>query len=139
LAQTFEDFAAVTIGAEYTLVGVFGSVYDVGLLGEYSWDQRDQLATSLFQNDAFLGARLAFNDISDSQLLLGLSNDLDNSDSRAVFVEASTRLGSVITVNIELRYFDSNSPADPLFRMTVLFKSDLSTSLIKYADRKYTI
>jgi len=112
----FEDFAAVTIGAEYTLVGVFGSVYDVGLLGEYSWDQREQLATSLFQNDAFLGARLAFNDISDSQLLLGLSNDLDNTDSRAVFVEASTRLGSVVTVNIELRYFDSNSPADPLFR-----------------------
>jgi len=111
----YQDFAAATIGAEYTLVGLFSSVYDLGLLAEYSWDERDEQASSLFQNDAFVGARLAFNDVSDSQLLLGLSNDLDNSDSRAVFVEASTRLGSVITMNIELRYFDSETPSDPLF------------------------
>jgi len=111
----YQDFAAATIGAEYTLVGIFGSIYDLGLLGEYSWDQRDEQATSAFQNDAFIGARLAFNDTSDSQLLLGFSNDLDNSDSRAVFVEASTRLAPVLTMNIELRYFESDTPSDLLF------------------------
>ena len=116
--STFDDFAAATIGAEYTIVGIFGSIYDLGVLGEYSWDERDQQATSLFQNDAFVGARLAFNDLRDSQLLFGVSNDLDNSDSRAVFIEASTRLGSVITMNFELRYFDSNTPTDPLFRIS---------------------
>lgn len=113
----YQDFTAATIGVEYTLVGIMGSVYDLGLLGEYSWDERDQEATSLFQNDAFIGARIAFNDVSDSQLLLGLSNDLDNSDSRAVFIEASTRLASVLTMNVELRYFDSDTPNDPLFRL----------------------
>lgn len=111
----YQDFAAATIGAEYTLVGLFGTVYDLGLLGEYSWDERNEQATSLFQNDAFLGARLAFNDVSDSQLLFGVSNDFDNSGSRTVFVEASTRLGSTVTINIELRYFASDSPSDLLF------------------------
>jgi len=113
----YEDFAATTIGVEHSLVGVFGSIYDLGLLGEYSWDERGERATSLFQNDAFIGARLVFNDVSDSQLLLGLSNDLDNGDSRAVFIEASTRLSSAIRMNIELRYFDSDTQSDLLFRI----------------------
>lgn len=111
----YQDFAAATIGAEYTLVGIFDSVYDLGLLSEYSWDQRDQNTTSLLQNDAFIGARLALNDISDSQLLLGLSNDLDNSDSRVVLLEASTRLAAPLTLNLELRYFASDTPNDLLF------------------------
>lgn len=116
----YDDFAAATVGSEYTLVGLFGSNYDLGLLAEYSWDERDTLATSLFQNDVFFGARLALNNLSESTLLLGLSNDLDNSDSRGVFIEGASRIGSAITMNIELRYFDSDTPTDPLFR----FKDD---------------
>jgi len=113
--RSYEDFAATTVGTEYTLVGVFGSAYDLGLLAEYSWDERDELATSVFQNDAFVGARLVLNDVSDSQLLLGFSNDLDNSDSRAIFIEADTRVGTSLTMNVELRIFDSDTPTDPLF------------------------
>jgi len=45
---------------------------------------------------------------------------LDNSDSRALFVEAATRLGTTMTLNIELRHFDSDTPGDPLF----LFQND---------------
>jgi len=116
----YQDFAAATIGAEYTLVGILGSSYDLGLLAEYSWDERDETATSLFQNDAFVGARLALNDLSDSSFLVGLSNDLDNSDSRAVFLEGATRINNVISLNIELRYFASDTPSDPLF----FFKDD---------------
>ena len=111
-----EDFAAATIGTEYTFVGVFGSVYDLGALVEYSWDQRDQNASSLFQNDLFVGARLVLNDISDSQLLFGFAQDLDESSSHSVFVEAATRLNSKLTANIELRYFASDDPTDLLFR-----------------------
>lgn len=118
--EFYEDFAAATIGAEYTLVGILGTSYDLGLLGEYSWDQRDERATSLFQNDAFIGTRLALNDLNDSTFLLGLSNDLDNTGTRAVFLEGATRLGSAVTLNVELRYFDSKTPGDPVF----LFKDD---------------
>ena len=110
-----EDFAATTVGAEYSFVGIFGSIYDLGVLAEYSWDERGLNATSTFQNDIFLGARLAFNDINESEFLFGFTNDLDNTDSRAVFIEGSTRLNSSLTSEIQLRYFESDTPEDPLF------------------------
>lgn len=112
-----EDFAAITAGFEYTIVGVLGSIYDLGLLSEYSWDERAENATSVFQNDLFVGARLAFNDVANSAILFGVSADLDNSDSQSTFVEASTRLNDSLTTNIELRYFNSDTPDDILFRL----------------------
>lgn len=112
-----ENFAATTIGAEYTFVGVFGTAYDIGALAEYSWDERGLTATSPFQNDLFFGARLAFNDINDSEFLFGFTNDLDNTDSRGVFIEGTTRLSPSLTTEIELRYFESNSPQDLLFSL----------------------
>jgi len=112
-----EDFAAVTVGFEYTVVGVFGSIYDLGLLSEYSWDERGENATSVFQNDLFAGARLALNDVANTAILFGVSGDFDNSDSQSVFIEASTRLNDSLTSNIELRYFDSDTPNDILFRI----------------------
>ncbi|MFT5574247.1 MAG: hypothetical protein ACI9FR_003185 [Cryomorphaceae bacterium] len=114
--STYEDFSAATLGAEYTLVGIMSSVYDLGLLAEYSWDERDQAATSIFQNDFFVGARLALNDISDSQVLFGISQDFDNSDSQAIFIEAATRVAPAVTINVELRHFNSDTPSDPIFR-----------------------
>lgn len=112
-----ENFAASTLGFEYTFVGILGTVYDLGLLSEYSWDERGEQATSIAQNDIFVGARLALNDISDSQLLLGFSNDLDNSDSKVIFVEAATRVASALTLNVEMRYFSSDTVSDPLFQL----------------------
>ena len=111
----YEDYAAATVGVEYTFVGVFGSVYDIGALAEYSWDQRNESATSPFQNDAFIGARLALNNINNSEFLFGLSSDLDFSGSNSIFLEASTRVANSFTANIEVRYFDSKDPQDLLF------------------------
>jgi len=110
-----EDFAAATLGVEYTFVGVFNTVYDIGALAEYSWDERDENATGPFQNDLFIGARLALNDVNDSQVLFGVTGDLDDSSSQAVFVEAATRIAPALTANVELRYFDSDNPRDLLF------------------------
>lgn len=113
----YDNYFATTIGTEYTLVGLFGSSKDLGLLVEYSWDQRDQLASSLFQNDAFIGARLAFNDALDSQILFGISNDLDNNDNRLIFIEGATRLGNNLTLNAELRIFNASESNTPLARI----------------------
>ena len=111
----YDDFSALTLGAEYTLVGVLGSTYDLGMLAEYSWDDRDELATGPFQNDLFLGARLGLNDINNSEVLFGVVRDLDDSGSNSVFVEANTRIANSLTANIELRYFESDTPTDLLF------------------------
>lgn len=113
--QVYDDFFAGTFGFEYTLVGFLGSIFDLGMLAEYSWDDRDELATGPFQNDLFIGARLAFNDMNSSELLFGVVSDLDDSSSRSVFVEANTRLASTLTANIELRHVDTDNPRDPLF------------------------
>lgn len=113
----YQNFSALTIGTEYTLVGLFGSNKDLGLLAEYSWDERDDELLSLFQNDAFLGARLAFNDAHDSQVLFGVSNDLDNTGDRFVFLEGATRLASSLTLNIELRLFNSETDTSNLSRL----------------------
>ena len=110
-----QDYTAATIGAEYTFVGVFGSVYDIGVLAEYSWDERAENATSPFQNDLFMGARLALNDINSSDLLFGISSDFDFSNSRSIFLEASTRFATAFTANLEIRYFSSDDSQDLLF------------------------
>ena len=110
-----EDFSSATTGFEYTIVGIFGSVYDLGVLSEYSWAERGETATTIFQNALFVGARLALNDVSDTSILFGIVSDLDNSDSRTIFVEAATRVGTKFTANIELRIFDSETLTDPLF------------------------
>ena len=113
---SYASYSAATVGTEYTLVGIFNSVYDLGLLAEYVWDERDKPIDTVFQNDLFIGARLALNDMADSQILFGLSNDLDETDSRAWFIEGSTRIGAATTLNIEARIFDAQAPSDPLSR-----------------------
>ncbi|MBT8114537.1 MAG: hypothetical protein KJP04_04110 [Arenicella sp.] len=112
-----EDFTALTLGAEYTFVGIFDTSYDLGVLAEYSWDERQQSATGPFQDDAFIGARLALNDMSDSEILFGVTSDLDDSSSKGLFVEAATRFATDFTANIEVRYFDSDDPGDFLFAL----------------------
>ena len=113
--SVYEDYNATTLGTEYTFVGVFDSIYDIGALAEYSWDEREELATSPFQNDLFIGARFVFNDFNNSEILAGISSDLDYSNSQSFFLEASTRFATSFTANLEIRYFDSDEPSDLIY------------------------
>lgn len=112
-----QDFAAFTGGFEYTLYGVFDRVWDLGLLMEYSYDSRDEESTTGQQNDGFAGARLAFNDAASSEILIGITQDLDNSQSASGKIEASTRLGDATKVYFEAWYFNSDDPADPIYAL----------------------
>ena len=49
-------------GFEYTIVGVMGRIWDLGLLAEYHGDDRGRTAPHPFNHDSFFGARtnLAF-------------------------------------------------------------------------------
>ena len=67
-----DPFGAIVGGVEHTRFQVFGSAADVGFLAEYLYDERDVTAPpTAFDNDGFLGARLAVNDTQDSTLLVG--------------------------------------------------------------------
>lgn len=109
-----EDYAAFALGTEYTFYSVFESASDLGLLGEWSYDDRGRRSTNQFQNDVFLGARLAFNDVDGTELVAGLVADTDYS-THSITVEGSRRLSDRWSMRLEAVAFFTVDEADPVF------------------------
>ena len=84
-----QSFAGV-VGLEYTLVGAFDTVYDIGLITEYMYD--DWEAITSFQNDLMVGIRFVMNDTQSTELLVGGITDLEDG-SQFWSLEASRRIG----------------------------------------------
>lgn len=114
-----ERHAALSAGFERAYVGIRGGSADLGILIEYHFDSRGDHAFTPFENDWFVGARLALNDVQSSEVLGGLI--VDGGDGGiALFVEVSRRIGADYTLEVEFRGA-MNAPADdPL----ALFSSD---------------
>lgn len=113
-----QRFVALTGGFEYTFVGVAQSDADLGLVAEYLYDDRNEEATSFFQNDLLIGLRLAMNDSQSSEALLGVIHDLDNQEVM-LSLEASRRFAHHWTASLEVRSFnhvDNNSPLAAIAR-----------------------
>lgn len=104
-----DDFFAATGGVEYTFFNIAGKNTDVGMLAEYAYDNRREDSATPFQNDAFLGLRLAPNDAAGTSLLLGYAQDLDASEN-AVRLEASRRFGSHWKLIFEAWLFLNTEP-----------------------------
>lgn len=117
--NNLQDFWAIQGGFEYTQYSIFESNTDLGWLVEYSWDERGKESPSIFQNDIFIGNRLALNDVQSTEVLFGLGYDLDF-NSTSILLEASRRFGDNIKVSLDARFFESNEPIDPLY----LFRRD---------------
>jgi len=109
-----DTYVATVGGFEYTFVGIFDTVLDLGVLSEYHYDDRGEDTQSLFNNDIFAGSRLAFNDAQDAAVLAGISSDLDGR-SKFFNVEASRRLGNRWKIEAELRIFWDVERSDPFF------------------------
>lgn len=113
-----DTFGALVAGVEYTFYGVTRSGADFGILAEYLQDGRSDDFTiapqTAFQNDLFLGGRLAMNDFADTSLLGGAVVDLENG-STALLMEAERRIGSNYFVELEGRFTTNIDEADPLF------------------------
>jgi len=108
-------FQAVSAGFEYTLYGIADSSADLGILFEYNYDSRDEKASTPLQDDVFVAARLTLNDVQDTNFLIGLTQDMQSSESRLVFVEANRRLGESFRLVVDARMFDSGTPSDLLY------------------------
>ena len=81
-----------------------GIALDLGVLAEYSFDEFGKLALTPLENDIFVGARLAFNDVQSTQILAGATIDRDTGAS-FINVEASRRFGDSWTLDVEARTF----------------------------------
>ena len=86
---------------------------DVGVLGEYLWDERGEEATSSFEDDVFVATRVALNDVQDTAILAGTLVDRDTGGISAL-VEASRRLGNSWRLSVEARGVFGTDLADPL-------------------------
>ncbi len=125
-----QDFFALAAGLEYTFSNIDGNGLDIGILGEYLYDERDELALTALQNDVFFGSRIAFNDNADTSILIGGISDLESS-SKIFSLEASRRFGSTWTVEAEARIFNAIDENELIFSN---FRDDsfLRISISKY-------
>ena len=102
-----EHFSAAVAGFEYSFFGLFGTALDLGIVAEYLYDGRgDEAPRTLFENDVFVGGRLAFNDVGGTSILAGAIVD-NQTGATFITVEASRRLGDRWTIELEsLAFFD---------------------------------
>ncbi len=106
-----ERFGAATGGFEYTFADLRGSGADVGVLGEYLYDERGERAPTPFQDDLFVATRLALNDVQDTRLLAAATIDRD-SGATFLDLQGSRRLGADFRLSAKLRAFLDVPEAD---------------------------
>lgn len=118
-----DTFGAFVGGLEYTFYGVTDSGADLGVLTEYQFDDRDEnpliAPVTTANNDLFLGARYALNDMQDTSILAGSVVDLDNGSTSGV-IEAQRRIGNNWSLELEARLFLETDDQDP----SIFFKKD---------------
>jgi len=121
-----ERFTALTGGFEYSIVGMSDTAVDLGIVIEYLYNNREQQEV-IFQNDLTTAFRLTLNDIQSSELLLGVTTDLDH-QTVATFVEASRRIGQNLKIELEIRTFSNTQLGKPLdsFRDDDFIQADLA-------------
>ncbi|CAM2069377.1 hypothetical protein SCOR_28660 [Sulfidibacter corallicola] len=107
------DFLAAVGGFEYTFFDLRGTGIDIGLLGEYLYDERGEDATNPFDDDVFVGTRLALNDTWSTELLAGVVID-GSGGGNFVNVEGQRRITDHLTLSLEYRAFTGTEAEDPL-------------------------
>lgn len=127
-------FRAVDAGLERTQVGLFGSRVDAGWLLEVLQDSRGEQATTPFEDDVLVGARLAFNDVAGSELLAYAVVDRDTRE-RLWTLEASRRQGDCCRWALEARVFERTPPAQDAW--AALAAPDLAHKLRPLAQDDY--
>lgn len=103
LDGNYEKYRRATGGFEYTFYAVAGSA-DLGLVMEYLYDSRGELATTPFEDDIMTGLRLTLNDEQSTDALLGVIKDI-NDDSYLISLEANRRIGNSWKLSIQASKF----------------------------------
>ena len=113
-----DEFVAAVGGVEYTLYQVADSNADLGLLLEYQFDDRaGNEPVTLADNDVFVAARFALNDVQDSSALVGFAYDVDTS-ATFINVEAERRIGENYVLELRARFFSGDGTEDALFAIS---------------------
>lgn len=107
-------FGAAVAGFEYTFYQMADTAADIGILTELLYDGRGADAPfTLFDNDVFIGTRLALNDSQDTAILAGVAIDVENGEA-FINLEAERRFGDSIVAELRWRAFAGGRPPDPI-------------------------
>lgn len=111
-----EEYVAAVVGGEYTFYSVFDSPADVGLLAEWNYDERGRQALPrrapmTLDNDFFVGARLAFNDVEGTEIKVAMVTDASR-ETRTLGVEFDRRLSDQWSLHVESSTILSMDRAD---------------------------
>ena len=107
-----DSFGAVVAGVEYTLFGFHESGADLGILAEYLHDGRQDTAPpTIYDDDVFVGLRLALNDTEDTSILGGAIVDAHGT---FVSLEFQSRVGEAWKLEIEARLLVNVDSSDLL-------------------------
>jgi len=109
-----KDFFAGVGGFEYTFVNISSTGLDLGVIGEWAYDERKDIATSGFDNDIMMGARLAFNDAASTEVLTGLFHDIDG-DGDALLIESGRRISDHWKITLDAFFMLRSSEGDILY------------------------
>lgn len=110
---TLDDTTWGTVaGFEYTFGDVRGSGIDIGVLGEYLYDEKDTALNALFDDEVFAGMRVALNDVAGTSVLAGVLADAETGESRRYGLEVSGRLNDDWKLSGEVRAFSRWDEAD---------------------------
>jgi len=125
----YQNVIAFVSGLEYTFGNVKNSGIDIGLISEYLYDSRGDLAFSSLANDLFVGSRIAFNDTQSTEFLFGGIFDLEKS-SKIFSLEASRRFGEDWKVSVEARIMSNIEDTEFLY----FFRDDsfVSVQVLKF-------
>jgi len=132
-----DNFLATTLGVEYTFANINNKGLDLGVILEYLYDNREPLIIDFsagaisgstgtnFQNDLFMGGRLAFNDTQDASLLVGSIIDLGTGST-------------IFSANFQRRFFQNIRAEIDLFVLNnvkpkELFYSFRNDSFMKFS------
>ena len=94
------SFAAAVCGVEYTFYSILESAADLGIIGEYVFDDRADKSLTVFTNDVIGGFRLALNDAASTEILAGVMKDIEFS-TWLFSVEADRRLSEHLKLHLE--------------------------------------
>jgi hypothetical protein len=110
-----EDFHAYSLGLDYSMPFAFNDEHLANLVLEKHYDSRDSLAPTFYQDDWYLGATYALNDVANILLRAGVIKDMDYRTE--IYTASLSRQLLEGRALLTLRYFavQGEEPLDKLY------------------------
>ena len=128
LIRNSNEGVAANIGFEYTLVGIFETDSDLGLLMEYQYGSEDFLLEA--KDNVFFGNRWVLNNEDGTEFLFGLVQNLNDGGERSVFVEASARINHALRWRVDAWLLQADD--DKQSAITAIEKDDFINVSLEY-------